>query len=297
MAPKIALLATGDALDLDTDGPLLFTALEEAAIDYEVVAWDDPSVRWTKFDVVVVRATWDYFQRPEEFVDVLESIDTATALHNPIEAILWNIDKRYLREIADAGQPVVPTAYVAHLTPPTELGMALAQLSRWACDEVVIKPSLSAGSNDTYRLDATDGSAIAQAVQAIIDSDRVAMVQPYLAEIDSYGERGVVYVNGVFDHAFAKKAQLSPGVQRFEGLFVPENVCSVDLTAEEMSVAEGVNRWLGTRFGPLLYARVDLLPGDNGPVVVEVELIEPGLFFEADPPSAGRFAAALAEIG
>ena len=297
MARKIALLASGDALDLDTDGPLLFKALEEAAIDFEVVAWDDPSVRWGRFAAVVVRATWDYFQRPEEFVEVLEAIDGATALHNPKDAMLWNIDKRYLREIADAGHPVVPTSYVAHLTPPTELGAALARLSSWTCGEVVVKPSVSAGSNDTYRLDATDGSAIAKAVQAIIDSDRVAMVQPYLAKINTYGERGVVYVNGEFDHAFAKKAQLTQGIQRFEGLFVPEEVRSIDLTDEEMAVADGVNRWLAARFGTLLYARIDLLPGDDGPVVVEVELIEPGLFFESDPASADRFAAALAEIG
>ena len=78
---------------------------------------------------------------------------------------------------------------------------------------------------------------------------------------------------------------------------MPEEVRSIDLTDEEMAVADGVNRWLAARFGTLLYARIDLLPGDDGPVVVEVELIEPGLFFESDPASADRFAAALAEIG
>ncbi|NNE94763.1 MAG: hypothetical protein HKN24_01915 [Acidimicrobiales bacterium] len=296
MRQSIALVAARDALDLDTDGPFLFPALEDASVAYEVVAWDDPSVRWNRFGAVVLRATWDYYQRPDDFIDVIEAIAAVATLYNPIEPIQWNIDKRYLSELSRAGHPTVPTAFVAHLSPPTELGAALSRLERWECEEVVVKPTVSAGSNDTFRLDAPDGSAITRAVQAIIDGDRVAMLQPYLSLVDSYGERGCVYVNGTFDHAFAKAALLSPGGPNIDGLFAPENITSTELTDEERSVADGVNRWLTDRFGPLLFARIDLLPSRDGPMIVEVELIEPSLFFEADPPSAARFAAVLAEI-
>jgi hypothetical protein len=103
-------------------------------------------------------------------------------------------------------------------------------------------------------------------------------------------------VNGKFDHAFGKVALLSPGAQDVEGLFVTETVGAVELSEAEQGVADRTNDWLVSRFGPLLYSRIDLLPSDDGPLVLEVELIEPGLFFEADPPSAARFASALAEL-
>ncbi|MFW2382833.1 MAG: ATP-grasp domain-containing protein [Acidimicrobiales bacterium] len=293
---RIALLASADAMDLDTDGPLLFPALEQAQVDYDVVAWDDPKVKWQSYDAVVLRATWDYFRRVEDFLDVLELIDKVSTLHNPLDVVRWNIDKRYLNDLSSAGLPVVPSAYVAHLSPPTELGLALGQVLGWGSDEVVVKPTVSAGSNDTFRLDAADGSAVTRAVQSVIDSDRVAMLQPYLHLVDSYGERGCVYVNGSFDHAFAKKALLTPGRQDVDGLFIPERVEAVELTDAEYDVAHRTNAWLTLTFGPLLYARIDMLASPAGPMIVEVELIEPSLFMASDPPCAKRFAAAVAGL-
>jgi glutathione synthase/RimK-type ligase-like ATP-grasp enzyme len=291
---RIALVAATDAMDLDTDGPLLFPALDAAGLRYDVVAWDDPKVKWNSYEAVVLRATWDYFRRVDEFTEVLELVSERSTLLNPLEVVLWNIDKRYLTELAEVGIPVVPSAYVSHLTPPTELGSALGQVVGWNSCEVVVKPTVSAGSNDTFRLDATDGSTVSKAVQAIVDSDRVAMLQPYLAAVDEYGERGCVYLEGEFDHAFGKAALLSPGAQDVDGLLVKENIRAVELSEAERRVSDQANSWLTLTFGPLLYSRIDLLPSENGPVVVEVELIEPSLFFEADPPSADRFASILA---
>ncbi len=292
MGTRVALLASQDAMDLDTDGPLLFPALERAGVSVDVMPWDGPS-RWSRYDLVVIRATWDYHLRVDEFRSVLEMIESQTTLHNPLEVIEWNLDKRYSIELAGEGIPIVDCAFISHLTPPTELGSALTRIDRWGCSEVVVKPSVSAGSNDTYRLGADDGSAVAKAVQAIIDSDRVAIVQPYLDSVDTYGERGCVYVDGRFDHSFTKAALLQPGEQHVEGLFVVETVAPATLSSQERAVADHVNSWLTERFGPLLYARVDLLASEAGPQVIEVELIEPSLFFETDPSSADRFAAAV----
>ncbi|NNF52827.1 MAG: hypothetical protein HKN03_00145 [Acidimicrobiales bacterium] len=289
MPARIALLACTDAMDLDTDGPFLFPALDAAGLEYDVVAWDDPKAKWASYTKVILRATWDYFTRLDEFRAVLEHITSQTELLNPLEVVEWNVDKRYVTELRQASLPVVDTAFVSHLMPPTELLNALTRIGRWRCVEVVVKPTVSAGSNDTYRLDAGDGSAIAKAVQSIVDSDRVAMVQPYLAGVDSYGERGCVYFNGSFDHAFAKAALLLPGAQSVDGLFVPEEIEPADLSVEERAAADAVNSWLTDRFGPLLYARIDLVPGVGGPQVLEVELIEPSFFFDSDPSSATRF--------
>lgn len=280
-------------MDLDTDGPLLFPALDAAGVEWEVVAWDDPAVQWRRFDLVVLRACWDYFGRVDAFRAVLAHISEVSTLLNPLEVVEWNLDKRYLVELAQAGVPVVDTAFVAHLSPPAELGVALSRVERWGAREVVVKPSVSAGSNDTYRLAADDGLSIVSAVQAIIDSDRVAMLQPYLAGVDTDGERGCVYIDGAFDHAFTKAALLRPGGQQVEGLFAVEQIGTAQPAETERAVADGVINWLTGRFGALLYARVDLLPSPSGPRVVEVELIEPSLFFEADPPSAERFVQAI----
>ncbi len=289
MRGRIAFLACGGALDLDTDGPFLFSALEAAGRDFDVVAWDDPKAKWSRYDAVIVRATWDYFMRADDFRAVLEQVHSESHLLNPLEVIEWNLDKRYLAELRRAGLPIVETAFVSHLMPPTELMTALTKIEKWKCVEVVVKPSVSAGSNDTSRLDARDGSAISRAVQEIIDSDRVAMVQPYLVGVDEYGERGCVYFNGQLDHAFTKEAILLPGEQALDGLFVVEEIGAAVLTEPERAVAEAVNSWIVEKFGQLLYARIDLLPSPDGPKVLEVELIEPSLFFESDPPSAKRF--------
>lgn len=283
-------------MDLDTDGPFLFPALEQASVVYDVVAWDDPKVKWNRYSTVVLRACWDYFRRPDDFREVLDQIATITRLENPLDVVEWNIDKRYLTELRKAGLPTVATAFVSHLSPPTELGSALAQIGRWGSAEVVVKPTISAGSNDTFRLDAADGSAVSKAVQAIVDSDRVAMIQPFLAAVDEEGERGSVYFNGEFDHSFSRRVTLASGGQDASVLSAPETVSSVELTAAERVVCDRVNSWLTDRFGPLLYARIDLLPSPDGPQIVEVELIEPSLFFEADPESATRFAAVLADL-
>ena len=283
-------------MDLDTDGPFLFPALDEASVNYDVVAWDDPRVKWKSYSAVVLRACWDYFRRPDEFREVLDQAALVTRLENPLEVVEWNIDKRYLTELRKAGLPTVATAYVSHLSPPTELGSALAQIGRWGSAEVVVKPTISAGSNDTFRIDAADGSAVSKAVQSIVDSDRVAMIQPFLTAVDEEGERGAVYLNGAFAHSFSRKVTLTPDGQDSAILSAPETVDSVELTTSERMVADRVNSWLTSRFAPLLYARVDLLPSPEGPQIVEVELIEPSLFFEAEPASAQRFALALADL-
>ena len=288
-AGRIALLACAEAMDLDTDGPFLFSALDAAGLEYDVVAWDDPKAKWSSYSKVILRATWDYFSRIDEFRAVLDNISDQSELLNPLEVVEWNLDKRYLNELRRADIPVVDTAFVSHLMPPTELMNALTRIGRWKCVEVVVKPTVSAGSNDTYRLDAADGSSIAKAVQSIVDSDRVAMVQPYLVEVDSYGERGCVYFNGSFGHAFAKAALLLPGAQAVDGLFMQEEIEPVGLSDAERTAADAVNAWLVQRFGPLLYARIDLLPSLSGPQILEVELIEPSFFFDSDPSAAARF--------
>lgn len=110
--PRIAIVATAGALDLDTDGAYLFPALARAGLEASVVSWRDPEVSWGDFELAVVRATWDYVENYQRFCQWLSEVERVTTLLNPAGVIAWNTDKLYLSEVADAGLPIVPTSFL-----------------------------------------------------------------------------------------------------------------------------------------------------------------------------------------
>jgi hypothetical protein len=239
--------------------------------------WDDPAVDWSAFDLVVVRSTWDYTGRRDEFVAWAE--DIGDRLVNPPEVIRWNTDKRYLAELETAGLPIVPTRFVA---PGEEPGSIPGHS--------VVKPAVSAGSQDTARHE--DRAAAEVHVRALVGSGRVAMVQPYLEEIDEAGETALLYCEGAFSHAIRKGPLLLGGAATVEGLFAPENITPREPRPVEREVGDAVMAEVERRFGAApLYGRVDLIGAE--PVVLELELTEPSLFFAPDDGAAARFAEAI----
>jgi hypothetical protein len=58
------------------------------------------------------------------------------------------------------------------------------------------------------------------------------------------------------------------------------------------ALVEQARQALAAAPAPCLYARVDGVERDGGLVVMELELIEPVLYFGADPGAADRFAGA-----
>ena len=239
--------------------------------------WDDPAVDWDAFDLVVIRSTWDYTGRRDEFVGWVESLGDRVL--NPPAVIRWNTDKRYLGELEAAGLPVVPTTFVA----PGEEPEGVPAHS-------VVKPAVSAGSRDTARHE--DRTAAEAHVRRLTEDGRVAMVQPYLAEVDEAGETALLYCEGEFSHAIRKGPLLLGGEATVEGLFAPENITPREPRAIEREIGDAVMAEAQRRFGgPLLYGRVDLI-GEQ-PVVLELELTEPSLFFAHDDAAAARFAAAI----
>jgi hypothetical protein len=206
-------------------------------------------------------------------------------LANPVEVIAWNTDKRYLGELAAAGVPVVPTRWYAPGDTPT------------APDgQVVVKPTISAGARDTRRHD-EPAAATAHAGELLADG-RTVMVQPYVAGVDTSGETGLVFMAGRFSHAFGKGALLTAGAEATDGLFAEEEISRREPSANELAVAEQVLDAAEIR-GPvrradLLYARVDLVPGEHGePLLLELELTEPSLFLAAGHGAAERWAQAV----
>jgi glutathione synthase/RimK-type ligase-like ATP-grasp enzyme len=206
-------------------------------------------------------------------------------LVNPAPVLAWNTDKRYLDELAAAGLPTVPTTFLAP-------GDAFA-----APDgaELVVKPTVSAGSRDTRRHDGERRDAAIAHVAELHAAGRTAMVQPYLGDVDHAGETALLHFDGALSHAIRKGPMLAHGRQPPSGLYAIEDIVAREPSAAELAVSERVMAAVAERFGTLLYARVDLLPGPDGaPVLIELELTEPSLFFAHAPGSAERFARAIA---
>ena len=269
--PRIALATSADFPDLWVDDEPLRAALDALGAGVVPAVWDDPSVDWAAFDLVVVRSTWDYTERRDAYLAWARSVPR---LANPADVVEWNTDKTYLRRLAGAGVPVVPTRWAAEPASLRDVAGA------WT--DVVVKPNVSAGARDTLRCG--PGSAKGQALlDAIVAGGRTAMVQPYVDSVEGYGERSLLFVEGAFTHAVRRNPALSTeGDARYEA-------ARVEPTTDELALARRVLEAAGA---PLLYARVDLVPMDGAPVLIELEATEPQMFLRFSPECAGALAAA-----
>ena len=268
---RIALATNAEFANLFFDDDLLRVALRGLGVDVDAAVWDDPAVDWAAYDLVVVRSTWDYVERRDEFVAWAHAVPR---LENCARLVEWNTDKTYLRGLTEAGVPVVPTAWVTSPTPLTDVG--------W--DDVVVKPAVSAGARNTLHAKASDPEAQAL-LDRIVASGVTGMVQPYLDSVEGYGERSLLFCEGTFTHAVRRNPALSTeGEERFAAR-------PVEPTEAELEVARAVLAEVGR---PLLYARVDVVPGPDGdPLLIELEVTEPQLFLRHSEAGTARLADAV----
>jgi hypothetical protein len=294
----VIALATADlkplSIDEDLDLPFLAQAFAGRA-PVEFVFWDDPSVDWAKYDLVVLRSTWGYSLRLAEFTGWLRKVEGCTRLLNAAGTAEWNLDKAYLGVLAAGGVPVVRTAYVGTLEAfDTELAAI-------GSEQVVVKPTVSAGSYLTGRFEHDDPAARELAGRILAQGKQI-MLQPYYRSVTEQGEIAVIHFNGEFSHAVRKGPLLELGGGFLGGEYT-EVVEAVQPSPAVLAAAEAaLARYrelaavepvlAGT--APLLYSRVDLIQGDQGePLCMELELIEPSLFFETDDKAATRFVDAV----
>jgi glutathione synthase/RimK-type ligase-like ATP-grasp enzyme len=279
--PTVALVTCADLPDLDDDDRLIAPALAARGIDAVPAVWSDGAVDWDAFDLVVLRNPWDYTRHLPDFLAWAEGVPR---LANPLDVIAWNTDKRYLGELAAAGLPVVDTHYLAP-------GEALRPFDR----EVVVKPTVSAGARDTERFAPGNEAAAAAHLDVIHATGRTAMVQPYLAKVAHAGETALLHVGGTYSHAIRKGPLLTDGRAMVSDLYVEEQIDPREPSDAERAAAAAIMAEVERRFGALLYARVDLLLGDDGePALLELELTEPSLFLGTAPGAAERLADAIA---
>lgn len=288
---KIALVTAIAAFALDEDLAPLQAALRRAGIDAPIVAWDDMTVSWGRFDAALLRSAWDYTERLDEFLVWAARTGTQTRLLNPLEVIRRNTDKHYLAELAEAGISVVPSAFAE---PGEDAGTALdAFLARYAdAAEFVVKPAIGAGSRDAQRYRRGQNTSAAAHVARLLEQKRSVLMQPYLDSVDDLGETALMFFEGEFSHAIRKGPLLQADEGPTRALFAPEKISAREPGADELALARATLAALGGE--PLAYARVDLIRDAQGkPRVLELELTEPSLFFPYGEGSADRFAEAL----
>jgi hypothetical protein len=299
-APRVALVTCREALTVDEDLPPLHDALTALGAQVSLPAWDEPEVAWAQFDLAVLRSTWDYAERIDEFLAWVTRCASLTQLLNPPRLVRWNTDKRYLRELARAGVPVVPTRFVAPgADAAAELerflaggtgSLSVGDAERFA--DFVVKPSVGAASRDAARYRRADRSQAQAHLARLTGEGRHAMLQPYLERVDQSGETALMYFDGEFSHSLRKGPILRAGAGFVAGLFAAESITARPADDDERRVAEAACRAIPG--SAPVFARVDLVRGDDGlPVLLELELTEPSLYFQHAPGSAQRLARAL----
>lgn len=262
---------------------LLAESLKKRGIVTERVSWSRPDFDWSQPRAVVVRSTWDYFDRFPEFSEWLDRIEPLVALINPMRQLRWNANKHYLADLQNAGVAIPPTRFVE----PGETASLGDVLGECGWSEAVLKPAVSGAARHTYRITPQSAASHEDVFRRLL-LDESWMLQPFLTRVMEEGEISLMVFGGRCTHAVRKRAKAGDfRVQDDHGGTVHPHEAS----REEIDFAERAVR----ACEPLpSYARVDLVRDDNGRLVVmELELIEPELFLRFHPPAADAFAEAI----
>lgn len=276
---RMALITSERPIERDEDAGHLAPALRRRGVEVETPAWSDPRVDWSGYDLAMLSSPWDYHERPSEFRSWLTAAAAATNLQNQLPVLEWNVDKRYLAALAEAGVPTIPTIW----SEPGGESAALAEIAASGWQQIVIKPAVDLNAMNLVRVDA------AMAERLLGRYQRPVLIQPYLTSIATAGEVSLVYLEGELSHALRKRP--AAGDFRIQELY-GGTYEAVEAAAEEVEVAE---RALAAAPGEPLYARVDLVRAEGGPpLVIELELIEPSLYLDVAPrASVERLAGAM----
>ncbi len=268
---RMALVTCERPTEHDEDVEFLAPALRRQGVAVETPAWSDPRVDWPGYGLVMLSSPWDYHERPDEFRAWLAATAPTTNLQNELAILEWNVDKRYLRALGEAGVPTIPTIW----SEPGSEAEALGEIAARGWERVVIKPAVDLGAMNLVRVEA------AMAERLLSRYDRPVLIQPYLPSIATAGEGSLVYLGGEFTHALRKRP--ASGDFRIQPLYGGTHE-AVEPSAAETAVAE---RALAASPGDPLYARVDLVYDEDGsPLLIELELIEPSLYLDVAPRGA-----------
>lgn len=288
---SIAFATYDGAPALTPDDRLAAAALAGRGIGVEPAVWSDPAVDWQRYDAVVLRSTWDYHRRVQEFRDWLDLLEgNRVPLWNPVPLARWNLDKRYLRDLAGRGVPTVPTLWLE----PGSMPDLPAVLDAHGWPEAVLKPVVAATAYRTCRIarhaPAAQQTQLRDAVEEVL-ADGPAMLQPLLPQIRAEGEWSLIFFAGEFSHAVLKKP--TEGDFRVQEEFGGTSAAATPPPALPVAARSILDRIAG----PWLYARVDGVRSEKGGfLLMELEMLEPLLFLSLEASAPARFADAILRL-
>lgn len=278
---KAAFLTMEDLTGFECYDDLLIKPLNHLGWSVENIPWQRKDIDWNKFNAVIVRSTWDYQSDPENFLKVLNKIDKSSArLENSLSILKWNMNKNYLRDLEKEGIKIVETIWEKHF----RLEKTEEYFSKLNTEEIIIKPNISANADNTFRIKRGEMHLFNSELEQIF-GNRGFMVQPFNNNIINEGEYSLFYFGGKYSHSILKTPKENDfRVQEEHGGIIN----SVEPNADQITAAKNI---LG-KIKPLpLYARIDFVrTADNSFALMELELIEPSLYFNMDKESPARFA-------
>lgn len=275
----IGLITYLESPTLTPSDQLLVSPLEKEGVHVIPVAWNDPQVNWRRFDALIFRSCWNYHKHYNQFLSWLKTIENLPLqVWNPIPIIRWNISKKYLLGLEKKGIPIIPTIIV-NKNKLIKLGQIMTD-RHWA--DIVVKPVVGASADNVFRLRRENVSNIQQKLIGLADITDI-IVQPFMPEI-AEGEFSLIFIGGLFSHAILKRPRKNDfrTTYRHGGRWV--------CIEPQRKLLEQAYLVLQTIKNPLLYARVDGIIQKGTFLLMELELIDPHLFFDFDPESSVRFA-------
>jgi glutathione synthase/RimK-type ligase-like ATP-grasp enzyme len=283
MTKRIAYLTYQEMPTGSADDQLPIPLLREQGVEVEWVIWDDSEADWRRYDALIIRSTWDYFHKIPQFRTWLDTIETTgVPLFNTVSLVRWNMDKFYLQELSQAGVPVLPAVWLR----PGEKHNLSELMSAQGWDEIVLKPTVSAGGFRTERI-TKQTAADFQALLDEILTDNGAMIQRYAPVVADVGEWSLLFFDGEYSHSALKHPQ--DGDFRVQERFGGSHEglqASEDIVAQARDLIRKINK-------PMLYTRVDGVVVDGRFYLMELEAFEPSLFLSESPEAPANFARAL----
>ena len=289
----VFLVSSIDLLHFDTESIYLEKELKKRGLKSAIVCWDDPKVKWEEATLTISRTTSTYFQDPEKFLAWARKVEGTSTLWNPSPVMEWNYHKRYLLELQDHGIPMPETLLIPQNTEqPIE---EILETIPW--DDFILKPSIGAGSGglrrfskDSSDLEAHFRNLNKHGFKQVFNFGELefipcdTLVQPFIPEIMKNGEASLIFFGGKYSHSMLKKVKT--GDFRAHPLWGAEvgryhpSEREIEVAFQSLEVVEH----------PIEYARIDMIPTDSDPLVIEVELLDPNLFFDHLPETVGSFA-------
>ena len=268
-----------DAFEHDLQFASIHKALAPKNVELVEINWRLGESSFDGIDAAIIGTTWDYQDDQELFLDKLSWIESKMSLFNSVRTVQWNIDKRYLKELGEAGAATIPTVWTDNCSQDV-LNGAFDQLD---CNKIVVKRQVGAGAEGQFSLER------GETVPAEVSFDRPMMIQPFLQSVCDEGEYSFIFVDGAFSHALVKRP--ATGDYRVQSYF---GGCeeAVSPSPADLKAAQAIADYF-TQDAPL-YARIDMVRGsDNNLVLMEAEMIEPYLYPVEGPGLGEKMAEAL----